>query len=126
VSAIEACPLVLTAYTIISGAVGRFELRASPADAATVLADAALGAGAAAVGGPIEMAGIAGRPAPAGCGRAPASARACPPGDVAPRSMGRVTTTAGADAGGCGAPTGETLVPEAGGTAAGTALAEDG
>ena len=63
---------------IISGAVGRTELRALRRR--RLCAGAALGAGAAAVGGPIEMAGIAGRLAP---GRSPAaaeSARASPLG----------------------------------------------
>jgi hypothetical protein len=68
--------LLAGAVIIISGAVGRTELRPSWA-VAGVLAGAALATGAAgAVGGPIEMAGIAGRLAVADPGRAPESGRA--------------------------------------------------
>jgi hypothetical protein len=85
VSAIEACPLLLGAAVIISGAVGRTELRASAAGAAAAF-PGAVGASAAGAGG-IWIAGIAGRLAP-------------PPerafGAFAPTSIGRVTTTAGA------------------------------
>src|SRR3984957_3335061 len=105
VSAIEACPLLTG--PIISGAVGRTELRASPEAAPAALAGVAeapaggaLAAGIpGAVGGPIEMAGIAGRLAPPEPGRAAASGRTGAPGAVAPTSMGRVTTTAGGGAG---------------------------
>jgi hypothetical protein len=66
--------LLLGAAIIISGAVGRTELR--PSDAAD-FEGAALGAGAAAVGGPIEMAGIAGRLADVAPDRDAESGRAC-------------------------------------------------
>jgi hypothetical protein len=70
--------LLLGAAIIISGAVGRTELRPSGAAAfAGAGAGAALGAGAAAVGGPIEMAGIAGRLADVDPDRAEESGRAC-------------------------------------------------
>jgi hypothetical protein len=113
--------LLLGPAVIISGAVGRTELRASPGGAATALAAGGLAAGAAAVGGPIEMAGMAGRLAPADAERPPESARAGAAGAIAPTSMGRVTTTAGdAVAGGCaGAAPAATLGPEPGGAATG-------
>ncbi len=65
----------------MSGAAGRAELRASAGAAGAVLADV----GAGAVGGPIEIACIAGRERPP---------------ELGPTSIGRVTTTAGAGTGG--------------------------
>ena len=98
-SAMEAWPL--DAGGIISGAVGRTDLRGS-AGAGAAFAGAGLAA-TATVGGPMEMAGISGRErgppllaAVAGVARAAAL--------VPPTSMDRVTTTAGAvGAAACGA-----------------------
>lgn len=117
--------MLLGPDVIISGAVGRTELRASPGGAATAFAAGGLAAGAAAVGGPIEIAGIAGRLA-ADAGRPPESPRADAAGAVAPTSMGRVTTTAGdAAAGACaGAAPAATLGPDAGGAATGATFDE--
>jgi hypothetical protein len=68
------------------------------------LGDGTFAADDGAVGGPIEMAGIAGRLADVGPVREAESTREGPAGVFAPTSMGRVTTTAGVDVDGDRAP----------------------
>jgi hypothetical protein len=97
---------------VISGAVGRTELRGAAASGG-LGAGVAGAAGVAPVGGPIEIAGIGGRDKEAAVETAgalgplatPADDALGPPGEcmLGPTSMGRVTTTAGGSAGGAGA-----------------------